>query len=45
MPQYFSILAGSYPCGLLPCDRRKLLREFYSAISDPASEFILIVQK
>ena len=29
-------VAYSYPCGLLPCDRRNKLKSFYSTISDPS---------
>lgn len=35
-PCFFFALQYPYPCGILPCDRERDLREFYSTISDPA---------
>lgn len=33
---FFPKLSDKYACGLLPCDRRNGLKEFYSTISDPS---------
>ncbi|KAL3791625.1 hypothetical protein HJC23_012215 [Cyclotella cryptica] len=35
-PSVSSAPSYSYPCGLLPCEREKDLRDFYSSISEPA---------